>query len=654
MALGREPPPEENPGPKDVVTEAMVKRKPSKPAHEAALDSAAWRRVRLLVLDRAGGRCEVVERGVRCARQAVVCGHIVPRVLSLVGPDGRLDPEHLDPANLRAECKHHSDSSGARLGNMLRRGRGGRDERPRLPRPDAEADRRAVPVEVAPDPTTPGPDDPVWSAAPWLADLLPVPEAASWPRLMTAPHPDAVASHGPAAVAWIEARSGLALHWFQRLLTYRLLEVDADGELVWREVLVSMSRQLGKSVWLREVGLWRVHHAHLFGQPQLVVHVADRVETVRSVTAPLWLRCHEEPETYRVLESNGRPSVTLRSDGSAYLLRAARAVFGLSPTVGYVDEAWAVQPRWADDGLEPALLAAVSGQMVIVSTAHRAATGLVLGRRRSALEHLADPRRTLLVEWSAPTDAALGDVAAWRAASPRWTPRRQELLEDRLAATRRGVTVDPSGHESDPVQSFRSQYLNIWPKEMRTMDEPGEPLVDEQTWRAATRPLTTTPFMVAAIETNRGHGAAVGWASLGRDRGRRVVYGSVALTDSVRAAAMSVETIVARGTELAAVLVGAAGVDTDTAVQTLPAAPERRGTTEFTTGLVVLRELLAVGELVHDGDDVLTEQMLTLRVGAAPAGGLRVVSSGRCDALRAFVWAVAEVAGGVLDGWEPS
>ena len=31
----------------------------------------------------------------------------------------------------------------------------------------------------------------------------------------------------------------------------------------------------------------------------------------------------------------------------------------------------------------------------------------------------------------------------------------------------------------------------------------------------------------------------------------------------------------------------------------------------------------------------------------------RAVARPQCDALRAFVWAVADVAGGTLDGWEP-
>ena len=36
-----------------------------------------------------------------------------------------------------------------------------------------------------------GPRDPIWDAAPWLKGLRRVPKDATWPRLMTAPHPQA-------------------------------------------------------------------------------------------------------------------------------------------------------------------------------------------------------------------------------------------------------------------------------------------------------------------------------------------------------------------------------------------------------------------------------------------------------------------------------
>ena len=55
-------------------------------------------------------------------------------------------------------------------------------------------------------------------------------------------------------------------------------------------------------------------------------------------------------------------------------------------------------------------------QIVLVSTAHRFATGLMQSRRATAIEQLDDPRDTLLLEWSAPATptSTTGPRGAWR------------------------------------------------------------------------------------------------------------------------------------------------------------------------------------------------------------------------------------------------
>ena len=70
-------------------------------------------------------------------------------------------------------------------------------------------------------------------------------------------------------------------------------------------------------------------------------------------------------------------------------------------------------------------------------------------------------------------------MAAWRLASPHWTPKRERLISKRLQAARLGE-VDPAAEEPDPEQSFRSQWLNQWPRNQvlpqarpRTCSRPG-------------------------------------------------------------------------------------------------------------------------------------------------------------------------------------
>src|SRR3954467_9604647 len=80
------------------------------------------------------------------------------------------------------------------------------------------------------------------------------PRDSSYPRLMTGPHPDAVGSYAPEAIAWAESanlhrRKSTGLRWWQELAMHRILEHDSRGWLVWRDVILSAPRQTGKS-WL--------------------------------------------------------------------------------------------------------------------------------------------------------------------------------------------------------------------------------------------------------------------------------------------------------------------------------------------------------------------------------------------------------------------
>jgi 5-methylcytosine-specific restriction endonuclease McrA len=73
---------------------------------EAALTTPAYRRLRLLVLDRDHGLCQI--RGPNCTRYATEVDHIIPR------HDGG---PVFDPANLRAACRQCNSAGGAEITN---------------------------------------------------------------------------------------------------------------------------------------------------------------------------------------------------------------------------------------------------------------------------------------------------------------------------------------------------------------------------------------------------------------------------------------------------------------------------------------------------------------------------------------------------------
>lgn len=69
-----------------------------------------WQAIRPVILERDGGVCRMALPG--CTGTATTVDHIVP-----LFEGGR----RLDPANLRAACKHCNSSDGATRGNNARR-----------------------------------------------------------------------------------------------------------------------------------------------------------------------------------------------------------------------------------------------------------------------------------------------------------------------------------------------------------------------------------------------------------------------------------------------------------------------------------------------------------------------------------------------------
>ena len=191
-----------------------------------------------------------------------------------------------------------------------------------------------------------------------------------------------------------------------------------------------------------------MHQGERYGEPQDILNTAKDLAIAKEVQrlARLWAK--QQPDLYAVREVNGQEAIERLSDGSRWMLRSRTGVYGYAVSVGAVDEGWKVAASVVEEGLLPTMVERIEPQLWLVSTAHRMATGLMLGRRREALEHLETGRGDLLIEWSAPREAALDDVDAWKQASPHWTPQRERLIGKRCEAARNGENDDPD--EPDP------------------------------------------------------------------------------------------------------------------------------------------------------------------------------------------------------------
>lgn len=291
----------------------------------------------------------------------------------------------------------------------------------------------------------------------WLKPLRKVPANASPPLAMSGPHPKAVGSYGPGCVKWAKAELGVTLRWWQALAISRQLEHDEDGVLVWREIVESGSRRIGKSVRLRTVALWRLQNAERFNETQLAMLVSKDLAVGKEIHRGAWRWA--EQKGWSVTRLNGAQEVETR-DGDRWLLRAPNAAYGYDVGYGQVDESWDVDPMAITDGIEPALLERESPQLHLTSTGHAKATSLMRRRLVAALRD-ADPD-VLLLFWGARPGADIADEKTWRASSAHWTKQRRDLIARKYAAALAG-DAEPEFDDPDPLRGFAAQYLNVWP-----------------------------------------------------------------------------------------------------------------------------------------------------------------------------------------------
>jgi hypothetical protein len=548
-----------------------------------------------------------------CRNEATEADHVPPFALH----------DHRDGTGcceLRPMCSTHARQQGGRLG------RGAQLERLR---------HIGAPPAV-PEPEGIGADDERWRV-PWLADLLELPPEATWPRLMTVPHPRAVGSYGLDAEGWSAERNRSPWRWWQRLGARRILEHDDDGQLCWEGWLLTVSRQSGKTRLLRDLCGWRLERRDLLGiaGDNLVLSIARDVSIMREMMRPaLAFAATSAEHTSRL--ANGTEEVGY-CDGSRWLGRSERSGYGYSVGLATVDECWDIAPLVVDDMLVPTMVEMEQTQVGLTSTAHRRATPLFVGRRASAFAQLHDPLDCdLLCEWSAAPSADAHDRSAWRQASPHWTPKREREVARALGRAEAGETIDST--ESDPMAAFDCQWLNRWPARRQQAGK-GELLLDLDLWDSLQvhEPEVTGPYVIA-VEDNLGHGAAI--AAALRCTDERVEVGGWCCDDW--AEAMSWVAQLAEYRPGSRLLVGAA------LLEHVPrglgvARVERSGLTETRLGLVLLRELLAARRVIHDDTPELDAQLAACRVTPAPSGGLSLIPGPRSDLARSAVWALLAI-----------
>jgi hypothetical protein len=385
-------------------------------------------------------------------------------------------------------------------------------------------------------------------------------------------------------------------------------------------VILTVSRQSGKSVLARGACGWRLGAADLFGEPQRVLQVANLRETAREIWRPAAVAL-ERSTGAKIRNANGQEAIELH-DGSAWRLAAATVDSGVGSgiSLAFVDEAWRIAETVVDDAIGPTQAERVCPQLWLVSTAGDGGSGLLRRDRDTALAQLRDPDSAdiLILEWSAAPEADPDDLDAWRAASPHWTERRRTFL-----AGRRAVISE---------NAFRTQYLNQWVRGERAW-------VGASQWRACVdEPFALPPGRLTAAVSDAPGGQAFGYVLAGVEGERVYVTGSAFSSRRAMWAALEAALEGRKAT-----LLYPATFEAHVGIRIPGVTAQRVGTAEQRQGYGPTLAALVDGRLAHDGGEDLTAHVLTATPVTIPDMGTQLSTKHSPAAIhlaRAMVWAV--------------
>jgi hypothetical protein len=245
---------------------------------------------------------------------------------------------------------------------------------------------------------------------------------------------------------------------WQRDVLEVALEVDEAGELVYREVVLVVPRQAGKTVLLLALIVWR---ALMFGRPQVSWSTMQTRNHARSKFVDEWipiLKGTEVAELFRERLALGSEAL-LWSNGSIHSIGAPtkEAGHGGSIDQALVDEAFALTDDRLEQGLKPTQITRWSPQTWIVSAAGDDESVYLKGKVDVGRERarLGQTTGSCYFEWSAADDEDAADPATWRSVHP---AVGHTIAEKAIA----------SDFETMELAEFERAYLCRWPGKRHT------------------------------------------------------------------------------------------------------------------------------------------------------------------------------------------
>jgi phage terminase large subunit-like protein len=244
-------------------------------------------------------------------------------------------------------------------------------------------------------------------------------------------------------------------------------ETGEDGLPAYREVVIEVPRQQGKSVGVLSLMLGRG-----MDTPGTMISYSaqTRLSGRKRMLDVWWPRVRSSPlrRFVDVRKGYGSEAFTLWNGSMIYLASGTETSdHGDTLDLAVIDEAWAQRDATVEQALKPAMLTRPAAQLFVVSTAGTEASAYFRGKvdEGRARCEMGVPGTSAYFGWSAPDDADPGDPAVWWACMP----ALGETITEAVVA---------SDFETMELPEFRRACLCQWPD----VAKPGWGVIGEDAW----------------------------------------------------------------------------------------------------------------------------------------------------------------------------
>lgn len=269
------------------------------------------------------------------------------------------------------------------------------------------------------------------------------------PRWATRRRPDRATLGG--LIGKVAEQLGQPLMPWQQLVADVGGEVDGSGKPFYREVIVTVPRQSGKTTLTLS---WELQRALGWGGPQKIAYTAqtgwDAHRKLLDDQVPMIERTGLWQTVSKVGRSTANSSLQFVNGSRIDVLATTEhAGHGRTIDLAILDEVFADSDFRREQAVLPAMATRRNAQMLVTSTMGTEGSVLLNRKVDAGRAAVVEDRGSGIAyfEWSAPLDSDIGDPAVWRACSPAL-----------------GFTIDEDtiGHafRTMPEGDFRRGWLN--------------------------------------------------------------------------------------------------------------------------------------------------------------------------------------------------